>query len=688
VSHPQEPGAADRLEAALRLPRLRTIALAAWPSSEQLAPPTSAEGDETGAPAAARDEDEERWSQALDVESQEAADPYIPGAPDAPLVRRLEEEAGARPAVQFYADIVSKSADGIAMRARYRALGPMEERAQEEESILELADALIATGPGCLLALSAWFDEAVSSPDPWKVWAPVFVLGTLSGEEPLRAMEEVLESLPDDAVSQAEIAAEALWLSTRPDLDQIARRLLGGSQGPAVAVGIDVLSRRGGLGITELARLLQDPRPPVACAAAAATCRLPDPAPLLGQLALLLRAEEARVVQRAAHACVLLGELAPYEELHGPSHLAAALGAEAIELLVLCGAQRDIAVVNRMLGSAVVTAELLSAVGRFGHAQTWSFLLRYLADEDLAEHAAAALRAQFGGKVSEDDETNTQAWMSAIDRAAIDPNTRYRRGAPWRPRAVADECRSGALSRMEVALRLDELAARTGHRASFDLAGWAPHVDAALNAYLAEIQHHDAEYPAGSWRHPAHPLARAEPLLTGETLTLDVPKGSELPFQSASAERGREMLVAHAMPVELRLSYSSKAARAADPTTTLDAPLAPQVVLPFRASPPEARAALEQGAQPSPAAPTSPYARPLCLTLEQYASLCAELAVFSAQRDEVFARYGLKHQAQRASIDALWKERLREDPALEREWERYYRQYYVQWTETARSAVR
>jgi hypothetical protein len=68
------------------------------------------------------------------------------------------------------------------------------------------------------------------------------------------------------------------------------------------------------------------------------------------------------------------------------------------------------------------------------------------------------------------------------------------------------------------------------------------------------------------------------------------------------------------------------------------------------------------------------------LSLAQYASLCAELAVFPEAAEAVFQRHGLESQEKRAAVDAAWKDRLRQDEVQYMAWEEMYRRYHVYWT--------
>jgi hypothetical protein len=72
------------------------------------------------------------------------------------------------------------------------------------------------------------------------------------------------------------------------------------------------------------------------------------------------------------------------------------------------------------------------------------------------------------------------------------------------------------------------------------------------------------------------------------------------------------------------------------------------------------------------------------LTLEQYASLCVEIAVFPRHIEAIFQRYGLVSQSQRLTLDLTWQERLRRNSTEYGEWQRLYQHYQAYWTDPAR----
>jgi hypothetical protein len=162
---------------------------------------------------------------------------------------------------------------------------------------------------------------------------------------------------------------------------------------------------------------------------------------------------------------------------------------------------------------------------------------------------------------------------------------------------------------------------------------------------------------------------------------------SPLPFQAPpkappavrpSPDQGAEhaTLEAAPSPIKAALPFQRK-----PPTARTEAPggppaapppAAPRASVPFAPQPP---------AQPPAASNPSPSA---ALTLDQYASMCAELAVFADRVDAVFAKYGLTDVRRRTAVDAAWKERLSRYPSERAEWERRYWQYESSWRRSRR----
>ena len=83
--------------------------------------------------------------------------------------------------------------------------------------------------------------------------------------------------------------------------------------------------------------------------------------------------------------------------------------------------------------------------------------------------------------------------------------------------------------------------------------------------------------------------------------------------------------------------------------------------------------------RPSPA--SAPPAPSPTLTLQQYASLCAELAVFPDRTEAIFQQYGLGNLPDRVAVGLAWQERLRHNPEEHQGWQRIYQRWLAHFEE-------
>lgn len=425
--------------------------------------------------------------------------PYVPPSVEAPLITLAPEGGEPAPLHRFYATIVDDAAETMAMLARHRAERRMNERGREEERILQLVDA-IAVCRQWVATLLAWWTKASQSPDPWKIWAPVFTLGCLRGNEALAAIARVIAVLPPDAYRHAEIAAEALALAPHPGLRAFAEELVRSPHAPSRAIGIDVLCRAQALPVEEIARHLADPSPPVAILAIRGVLRLAAPEPaLVGPLRKAMTSSVRPIAWEAARALALLGDSHPGHEARSNPRFAAALGPKLLEIFIAMGSAADLPQIEAHLARVEIGAGHLDAVARFGHPKSWAFLVHFLADGDLARDAASALELLFGERTPHATRLNASAWRDAIARGGFDGALRYRRGEPWRPGTLVAECQRGRISRIACEAQIFEIAVRARIRPHVSLSLWSPDADATLRPFLVQVERADASFSHGSW---------------------------------------------------------------------------------------------------------------------------------------------------------------------------------------------
>jgi hypothetical protein len=96
---------------------------------------------------------------------------------------------------------------------------------------------------------------------------------------------------------------------------------------------------------------------------------------------------------------------------------------------------------------------------------------------------------------------------------------------------------------------------------------------------------------------------------------------------------------------------------------------------------------LPKGTEPPPEASVRPEPPEAVLSLDQYASLCAELSVFPWAAEEIFQRYGLEAREKRYMVDVVWKERLQHDRQQYEMWQRIYWNHHEYWTKRGTPAA-
>jgi hypothetical protein len=404
--------------------------------------------------------------------------------PRADAVGIDEAHAAPIPPERFTADIVATAAETMAMLAEHRVIRPMSLRPSREARILTLVDAIFVTGDRALSDLLGWWGRAREEGDPWALWPPVFLLGLVDGPDGLLALERLLEALEPGDEERVEVAANALAVVPHAGVVALAEDLLDANNPLARAIGLEVLSRRGELDPERLEPHLDAAAPALLAAALRALVRAEGTAPPTGRLLPLLGHPDVSVAWEAARAVTLWGAPDAVEALRKGQPLGATLGARAAELFVMAGRADDIAHLEGLLARVPLTAELLDAIGRFGNPLAWSFVLHFLIDRELCEAAEGALLTLFGPMVPPDAIRTPRAWRDALAERDLDPAVRYRRGEPWTPAVVVNDCAfaglshiGGSHSQRAIERWLDELAARTGIPMNVDLSRWMPGVD-------------------------------------------------------------------------------------------------------------------------------------------------------------------------------------------------------------------
>lgn len=422
------------------------------------------------------------------------------GPVDKGLVKLCATGGGPIPMTAYYAGVIESCADNIATLARNRSRRSARHRAGNEVRIVHQIDAILATGAGCITELMAWWDRSLESSDPWKIWALLVTLGSIEGGEGTKAIAYGLERLPPDARLGSIVAAEALAVVAHPDLVPLGKKLLVSPHPVARAVGVDVCARRGVLSIEEIPRYLRDPDVLVIEASLLALARLsPAPVELAPILLQRMLHPNPPVAWRATRLLSIWGFSEPHVEVRDHDELLSRLGSRALELFVLNGRAKDLERIEACLSRMPVDPDVLSAIGRFGHTGSWSFLTHFLADDELSEAAVNALTTLFGAKLPRPEVRRAAAWKSVIAHAHLDPQLRYRRGEPWHVQTVATELTSGDLPRDEIENRIDEVTVRSRVNKPVDLCLWTPDAEGQIKAFAAGAVEATRRRSPGTW---------------------------------------------------------------------------------------------------------------------------------------------------------------------------------------------
>ncbi len=482
----------DCLRVSTTAPECKRVPVVAWRRSS-LPPPSAAL-------VVVDAENDVHADDEVPLERPLVASAYADEAPKCVSDEPVRRNDGGDPITReaFFAQIVAECLETLAMLGRDRAVAPLEQVATAEARALVRTDAIAASGGRCVGDVVAWWEAAREIPDPWKGWSALFALGTLHGLDAMRACAHVLTTLPDDAPAYRDAAVDALLVVPHGDLSMLVGDLLDSPHATARAAGVELAGVRG-LIDDRLEEFLLDGHPSVAAAAVRAARTRDWPPNLKGWIQRLVSHPSADVAWEACVALATRGSAEPWFEWRRRGRLARVLGCRAAELLVLFGDVADASLLEELLRLHEPTPETLSCIGRFGNVAAFSYLAHHLSDDDLAAHAASALTTLFGECVPRTESADPAAWRAAIARGRFDPTQRYRRGLPWRPSVVAAECTSGALSRTQCLLRLEELAVRTGLPVDGDLRAWFPELTTRLNAALGNAKPADSTWVPGAW---------------------------------------------------------------------------------------------------------------------------------------------------------------------------------------------
>jgi hypothetical protein len=159
------------------------------------------------------------------------------------------------------------------------------------------------------------------------------------------------------------------------------------------------------------------------------------------------------------------------------------------------------------------------------------------------------------------------------------------------------------------------------------------------------------------------PLKPQKPGLGGTSMALDIGAAVAAALPFAGSAPGAKA----ATTQQTASSPAMKPKPVGSGTGFVPADIVKKAAVPFGAAPP-----------PAVAAP-----RPPELTVQQYASLCAELAVYPARADAIRLKYRVADAQTMAALEGVWRERFAKDPATRADWQKQAEQFQT-WLRTQR----
>lgn len=468
-----------------------------------------------------------RAAEAAAVEEEEEAPPPspppLPKAGDAAAIEAVFGKASPPPHVlwtrgrQWFED--------IAMMSLMRRLGQGElwsNLEPVETRLLARVDAILACGSWILPRLVQLLEERPLL-DPELLWASIFVLGSIYGDDTRDQIERLVRVAQLDDPSAFESAADALTFAPHRGVEGLARRWMEEGHTRRSLLGIRVLGRRRATTVETLAPHLATEDPERLSETIAALELVPGDV-RSAYLSRALGHADARVFRTTVECAIARGLESGAREARARLSTPDASAAAPIAAIA-----SDEHAFELLLGAAATapSRELYDALGWYGHVGAVPFLLGRLAAGDEAavvglqritgasiddeskeppeyedgelpfvrEHFVAPT---FVAKLSADAERWSAWWRRYGGRA--DPRVRYRWGHRWSTRDDYYELAEGIATAEQRRLAYLELCARAGGALPFDGREFVPRQRAQLHAWREYLGERHERAPRGSWR--------------------------------------------------------------------------------------------------------------------------------------------------------------------------------------------
>lgn len=465
------------------------------------------------------------WAEQLhtDAEEEPEDEPKLPDPLAAPMLPEKHPDEVAIEALfgkpPPAAQVVWKRGRGwfedLAMMSLMRRAGAGERWANlatVEQRMLARVDAILACGAWILPRLVQLLEER-PIPDPELLWASIFVLGCIHGDDTRDQIERLLRAAPLEDPDLFEAASDALTFAPHRGVEGVMRRWLEQSDPARVRLAIRVLGRRRATVVDTLRPLLTSRDLLLLREVIAAIELLPgelDPVELRAGLV----HDDVDVFRAAAECATARGLATGAHEARARLARTSISDAAALTFAITS----DERGLDLLLGAAATepSREVYAALGWYGSIGAIPFLLGRLRAGD--EAAVIGLQRLTGASLNDEERelptyekdalpfvrTNLVAprfvaalsldadrwgeWWDRYGKHRADPRVRYRFGHRWSTRDDYHELADAIASPEERRLAYLELCARTGGTLPFDAREFVARQRAQVHAWQQYLE--------------------------------------------------------------------------------------------------------------------------------------------------------------------------------------------------------
>lgn len=472
------------------------------------------------------------WGERMAARTAELAEespppPALPPPPEDPDADAVEAMFGVAPPP---AHVVWERARGffedlgmMSLMRRPGAFSVWSHYETLEQRMLARVDALLACGTWVLPRLIQLLEDR-PIPDPELLWASIFVLGSIDGDDTRDQIERQLRLLPDDDESLFDAAADALRFVPHRGVEAILRRWLESPRPTQQRLAVRALGRRRATMVDTLRPYLMSGDDAIVAETLAALELVPgelEPR----ELDVGLVSRDERLFRAAAETATARGFSIGAREASARLRRRAVSDSAAM-LLALTGGEDAL---ESLLDAAATSPSpaVFAALGWYGSVAAMPFLLGRLEAGETA--ALLGLQRITGASLSEEEPVVPEYaeeerpfvrgrwvapaqvfplsadiglwgdWWMRYGHGVADPRVRYRWGHVWSTRDDLHELEGALSSPAERRAAHLELCARTGGTLPFEPDAFVVRQRAQIAAWSEYLGPSHGRAPAGRW---------------------------------------------------------------------------------------------------------------------------------------------------------------------------------------------